>query len=384
MSEVRVNNLSNENLSGGPTISGITTYSGTNFLVPPQGDTASRPSSCPSGSLRFNTDTAHLEYYRGDNIGWVELEAELTEPLGGGTGSNEGLGNRGLYMGGNRGSSPNCSVNIDFITIPSMGNSQDFGDMHTAVNQTSAFGSRKRAVSCGGNTPSDQYGNSDTYMTIFATLGNASDFYTLTTTSKESTAYSNDIRGFYQEPQVKQITYVNIESGGNFQDFGSLVKKTEQGQSFTSTTRAVIVNASDTGNGMTNSAEYITIMTTGNGTDFGDTTAARFGASGGSNATRGVVAGGYYPAVLNRIDFCTIATTGNFIDFGDLSEAKYGVLGGSASSKSRMVVMGGYTSTHVNTIESLEFATTGNSVDFGDMTSVVSGGGQCSNGHGGL
>ena len=49
-----------------------------------------------------------------------------------------------------------------------------------------------------------------------------------------------------------------------------------------------------------------------------------------------------------------------------------------------MVVMGGYTSTHVNTIESLEFATTGNSVDFGDMTSVVSGGGQCSNGHGGL
>ena len=94
MSEVRVNNLSNENNTGGPTISGITTYSGTNFFVPPQGDTASRPQSCPTGSLRFNTDTAHLEYYRGDTIGWVEIEAELTEPLGGGTGSNTGLGHR--------------------------------------------------------------------------------------------------------------------------------------------------------------------------------------------------------------------------------------------------------------------------------------------------
>ena len=53
MSEVRVNNLSNENSSGGPTISGITTFSGTNFLVPPQGDTASRPQDCPPGSFRF-------------------------------------------------------------------------------------------------------------------------------------------------------------------------------------------------------------------------------------------------------------------------------------------------------------------------------------------
>ena len=145
-------------------------------------------------------------------------------------------------MGGNRGSQPSGVTNIDFITIPSMGNSQDFGDMHTAVNQTSAFGSRTRGVSCGGNTPSDQYGNNNTYMTFFASLGNASDFYTLTTTSKESTAFSNNIRGFYVEPQVTQITYVNIEAGGNFQDFGTLNKKTEQGQSFTSSTRGVIVN----------------------------------------------------------------------------------------------------------------------------------------------
>ena len=79
-----------------PTISGITTYSGRHFFVPPQGDTASRPSDCEAGSLRFNTDSAKLEYFRGNTIGWTEIEAELTEPLGGGTGSNIGLGTRGL------------------------------------------------------------------------------------------------------------------------------------------------------------------------------------------------------------------------------------------------------------------------------------------------
>ena len=91
MSEIRVNNLSNESLSGGPTISGITTFSSPYLFTPPVGDTASRPQSCPPGSLRFNTDSAKLEYYRGNTIGWVEVEAELTAPLGGGTGSNLSL-----------------------------------------------------------------------------------------------------------------------------------------------------------------------------------------------------------------------------------------------------------------------------------------------------
>ena len=79
MSEVRVNNLSNENNTGGPTISGITTYSGRHFFVPPQGDTASRPEDCEPGSLRFNTDSVKLEYFRGNTIGWTEIEASSPE-----------------------------------------------------------------------------------------------------------------------------------------------------------------------------------------------------------------------------------------------------------------------------------------------------------------
>ena len=125
MSEVRVNNLSNENNTGGPTISGITTYSGRHFFVPPSGTTAERPSDCEPGSLRFNTDTTKLEYFRGDGIGWVEIEAS-TDELGGGTGSNLGFGTRGIV---NLAYSPGIDNRIDFITIPTLGNSQDFGDI---------------------------------------------------------------------------------------------------------------------------------------------------------------------------------------------------------------------------------------------------------------
>ena len=116
MSEVRVNNLSNENNTGGPTISGITTYSGRHFFVPPQGTTLQRPEDCEPGSLRFNTDTAHLEYFRGNTIGWVEIEAELTAPLGGGTGSNTGLGTRMVLMGGTNGSSVVDVIQLILIT----------------------------------------------------------------------------------------------------------------------------------------------------------------------------------------------------------------------------------------------------------------------------
>ena len=148
MSEIRVNNLSNEDSTSGPTITGITTYSGTNFFVPPAGNTAERPENPPRGALRFNTDTAHLEYYRGDTIGWSEVEAS-SEELGGGSGSNEGTGNRGLYMGG---STPSLLDVIEYLTISTLGNSQDFGNLTAAKTSTNAFGSRTRGLTCGGVT----------------------------------------------------------------------------------------------------------------------------------------------------------------------------------------------------------------------------------------
>ena len=143
MSEVRVNNLTNANQTGGPTLSGITTFSSAHFLVPPQGTTAQRPDDCEPGSLRFNTDTAHLEYFRGDTIGWTEIEAELTEPLGGGTGSNAGTGTRGLFTSS---ASPGSTADINQVTISTLGNSSDFGDL---TRTQSGYGSLSNSTRIG-------------------------------------------------------------------------------------------------------------------------------------------------------------------------------------------------------------------------------------------
>ena len=87
MSEARFDRVSNENNTAGPIISGITTFSGQNFFVPPKGTTAQRPSNCPPGSIRFNTDSAKLEYF--DSLQWLELEAFNVE-----IGQAGALGNR--------------------------------------------------------------------------------------------------------------------------------------------------------------------------------------------------------------------------------------------------------------------------------------------------
>ena len=95
MSQINIRNLSNENDDGSPEIVGVSTFSATSFFVPPKGSTAERPSDCEPGSIRFNTDTSNLEYFRGRTLGWSQFEL-VTPNLGGGTGSNTGLGARGF------------------------------------------------------------------------------------------------------------------------------------------------------------------------------------------------------------------------------------------------------------------------------------------------
>ena len=147
MSQINVRNLSNENDDGSPEIVGVSTFSATSFFVPPKGSTAERPSDCEPGSIRFNTDTSNLEYFRGKTLGWSHFE--LVNPnLGGGTGSNTGLGTRMLTAGGF--GSPSDTDVIQFTTISTLGNSQDFGDLNEDLYSSAACSSRTRFVALGG------------------------------------------------------------------------------------------------------------------------------------------------------------------------------------------------------------------------------------------
>ena len=207
---------------------------------------------------------------------------------------------------------------------------------------------------------------------------------------KEGGGFSNRIRAFYVGAGYNTIEYVTISQGGNFVDFGDMTNGSEQCAGMSSSTRGVFtMNSFVPQYSTSNTIEFVEMMSTGNSTDFGDMTSVRFTCGSGSNATRGIIAGGYQPSptggVVNTCDFLTIATTGNASDFGDLTEARYGNTGG-CSSATRLVQVGGHRnpSPGTDTMDSLEFATTGNAVDFGNLATAQSGGTSTSNGHGGL
>ena len=391
MSEIRVNNLSNEDSTSGPTITGITTYSGTNFFVPPAGNTAERPDNPEKGALRFNTDSKHLEYYRGDTIGWSQIEGELTSPLGGGTGSNIGRGHRGLFKTGQKApSTGSYSNSIEFLTISTLGDSQDFGDV--SINRTGNPGlsSRTRAIIGSGYGPANQI----EFVTM-ASQGDATDFGDDLGNSNAAAGLSNGTRGIFagstELSPGNRIRYVTIDTLGDAIDFGDLNYAASYMGGAASTTRGLIAG------GGSGPAEYshidsITIASLGDAIDFGDLSyTSTTGVGGGSNATRAIWWGGADTpgySNVNTICFNTIATTGNSIDFGDVST---NTSSGSAMPDGTRCVMklgagsGGNTTT-TNKIESIQFATTGNATDFGDsvLQTYSSSLGSMSTGHGGL
>ena len=383
MSQINVRNLSNENDDGAPDIVGVSTFSATSYFVPPKGTTAQRPQNPQGGDLRFNTDSASLEYYRGNTLGWSQFE--LIDPeLGGGTGSNTGLGTRALFGGGH---SPGYVDTIDFITISTLGDAQDFGDF---AGTDRGFGggasSRTRALFMGGYSGS---ANNNIDFNIFASLGNSTDFGNLVSDNSRPKGMAADqVRALFaggdQVPgtrAVATIDYVTMAQEGNAVDFGDLTTASRSGTCSTmgSSTRGIFAGG-NTNPTFINTIEFVTVATTGNASDFGDLTAATTQAGAFSNSTRGVSGGGQNPSNTNVINFITIATTGDATDFGDRTNSVEQVTG--ASSPTRGVFAGGNPYTDV--IDFVEIATTGDATDFGNLTDGRRGTAGASNGHGGL
>ena len=177
------------------------------------------------------------------------------------------------------------------------------------------------------------------------------------------------------------IQYITIASTGNATDDGNLSAARYTNGSLASATRAVFSGGYDSGNNEVNIMEYVTIASTGNTTDFGNLLGNLGNIRDGctSNSTRGIIAGG---ASSDVIQYITIASTGNATDFGDLSEAKSEVAANSGGD--RGVFAGGNGSSHRNVIEYIDITSTGNVTDFGDLTVARSRASSMSNAHGGL
>ncbi len=396
MSEVRVNNLSNENSSGGPTISGITTFSSPYFFVPPKGSTQERPSFAPEGSLRFNTDSAKLEYFRGNSIGWVEIEAShgLLGENDGTTVDSRGLGARAIFFQGYITGSDYTNT-IDYVNISNNGNAQDFGDATVKRLHQGGASSRTRGYMIGGRSPGSPNGVSSIGTIVIATTGNSTDYGDLTQGARYVRAVSNSTRAVANLGSIggtglqNVLEYFNMDSTGSAVDFGDLTNKHYTGATTQSSTRGFFQGGQDAPSSpyYTNMISAITTASLGTYEDWGDLLTQKSNQQAGfGNATRGIDAGGAdqpYTGYMNTIQYYSVVTSGNAVNFGDLNTVHENITGTSNSTRG-LIASGQSGGSSHNVIEFIQISTTGNAREFGDLTVARMGGEACSNAHGGL
>ena len=383
MSEINSSNFKKEHGDLAPDLVGVTELTSPYFFVPPSGDTASRPEDCEPGTLRFNTDIGSLEVFRGKTIGWEQIQRRENQYLGGGTGSNTGTGTRGVF--GMR-AEPSITDSIDFITISTMGNAQDFGNSTDSRYTYSTCASRTRGFMAGGFSALV-----DTIdFVTFASTGNATDFGNLTQSRWVMCQGAADsTRGMFvggldpgPSTTFNIIDFITMAQTGNAVDFGDISSTRRMGSGCQSSTRAIFAGGYTPSN--TNVIDFVTTSTTGDAADFGDLNYEQKNGSAASNSTRGLFFGGNDGGnpYNNNISFITIATKGNAADFGDLTVSVGG--GGSSSSSTRAVRGGGLAPGNSNVIDKVEIPTTGNAVDFGNLNASGHNLQGFSNGHGGL
>ena len=172
-------------------------------------------------------------------------------------------------------------------------------------------------------------------------------------------------RGTNPGTYLNTMDFVTIASTGNAIDFGDSSMNDHFPASCASSTRGLIMGGASPTHQTT--IEYVTISSSGGANDFGDLRIAYYTGPGLSNSTRGIVGGGQSaPSVYNTFtDFVTITTTGNSSFFGNLTARANMNQLSSAASPTRGLFGGGVNS---NLIEFVTISTLGDAVDFGNLT----------------
>ena len=174
---------------------------------------------------------------------------------------------------------------IDYVNISSPANAVDFGDLPSgARTQTSGVdnGTNDRGLWMGGWTPGAE-SNIISYITI-TSLGDASDFGDLTNETYSMQGLSNatgekgcasgGAEGTPTATITNKIEAITINSLGNATDFGNLTNSRASGAQGADNgvdDRGVFGGGSN-GATMHNTLDYITITSAGNAADFGDLT----------------------------------------------------------------------------------------------------------------
>ena len=337
MSDLKVNSITSSDSSVGPVVAGVSTVASTAFMIMPVGDTATR-----------------------------------------------GAGSGRMVMMGGFGYSPNNAnqKQIQRLTISTLGNALDFGDMAVARYVAAQCASSTRGIAASGEATTIEY------VTI-SSGGGGNDFGDTGKTNSSSVGLSDSTRGVFAggyqiagvNAKTDLIEFITIASTGDTTDFGSLAEASAHVGACASPSRGIIFGGHTPT--VVNTIQFITISSTGDAQDFGDLTVGSRQGAGLSNTTRGLHAGGIPSTAGNVIGYITIASKGDATDFGDLTDGSGWI--GSGASSTRGIFAGGYNASPTNRIDYVTIATTGNAQDFGDLLGpALYGVGGLTDVHGGL
>ena len=313
----------------GTTFVDNTKFDTLSYMVPPGGTTAQSNrgrgvfgggyTTVPSGAA-----VKRIYYIQIDSMGTSAEFGDTNKAAAWGQGGCSSS-TRGLFTGG---TTPTNLNDIDYITIATTSNALDFGDLNVTHGYTASCSNNTRGLTGGGrgNSPTQRLAQID-YNTI-ATLGNGQDFGDLTQSRMGLGAVASSTRGVFTggngspaDPSTvyNVIDYVEFATLGDATDFGDMLGGHTYHGSCSSSTRGIMYGGVRSyGPTLTiNVIEYITIASTGSGTNFGDVRDDGAHAHGTSNSIRGVFAGGVNP-YRNSIDFITITTLGDGVEWGDL------------------------------------------------------------------
>ena len=180
------------------------------------------------------------------------------------------------------------------------------------------------------------------------------------------------------------LSYKTVGSSSDSLDFGDLqTSRRNVASAGSNITRGVFGGGYGVADSSTvwgiSDTDYITVGSTGNGTDFGDLDAvAGVATQGGcSNGTLLFTCGGFgiisgTNTYHDRMEYFTIASTGNGTDAGNLVDGRSNI-GIGSDGVSRYIVAGGKNSSWASTdvIQYNDFSTSANTSDFGDLTDVA-------------
>jgi len=211
---------------------------------------------------------------------------------------------RGVRCGGIKqavsGSSTSYGINVmDHVTIASKGNAADFGDMSNGASGGQCSSSPTRGVIMGGMAPSNLSsgaGGLDTNVIQYSTIastGNTQEFGDCTTITKNAAQAGNATRTIAagnSYPAINDtIQYITIATLGNATNFGDLSSARINSGAGASPTRVVITGGYGPSSPYYRDImDYVAIQTLGNATDFGDLNVGNAYNNGFSNAHGGL------------------------------------------------------------------------------------------------